>query len=78
VLSTWDDDPWARAAYSTRGTAPAAHVLARPVGPPHFCGEHTAGELAALMEGALASGQRAARDVLSRLLSPLPGSGRAC
>jgi monoamine oxidase len=78
VLSTWDDDPWARAAYSTRGTAPAAHVLARPVGPLHFCGEHTAGELAALMEGALASGQRAARDVLSRLLSPLPGSGRAC
>jgi monoamine oxidase len=69
VLATWQDDPWARAAHSTR--APGAsrgddELLARPVGPLHFAGEHTAGEWAGLIEGALRSGQRAAREVLAR------------
>jgi monoamine oxidase len=67
VLATWADDPWARAAYSTR--VPGSRrdddeLLARPVGPLHFAGEHTAGEWAGLMEGALRSGLRAAREVL--------------
>jgi monoamine oxidase len=67
LLSTWDDDPWARAAYSTR--TPAARpgddqLLARPVGPLHFAGEHTAGAWAGLMEGALRSGERAAAELL--------------
>ena len=67
LLSTWDDDPWVGAAYSTRGPAGAdGDALARPVGPLHFCGEHTAGGWAALMEGALRSGLRAAGEVLSR------------
>jgi monoamine oxidase len=73
VLSTWDDDPWVQAAYSTRGLAfdPAdAEPLARPVGPLHFAGEHTAGRWAGLMEGALRSGARAAAELLAR-------SGRA-
>ena len=73
VLSTWDDDPWVQAAYSTRGVAvdPAdAELLARPVGPLHFAGEHTAGAWAGLMEGALRSGARAAAELLAR-------SGRA-
>jgi monoamine oxidase len=68
VLSTWDDDPWVGAAYSTRGLAfdPAdAELLARPVGPFHFAGEHTAGPWAGLMEGALRSGARAAADLLA-------------
>jgi monoamine oxidase len=70
VLATWDDDPWARAAYSTR--VPGWHreddeLLARPIGPLHFAGEHTAGEWAGLMEGALRSGERAAREVLARV-----------
>jgi monoamine oxidase len=66
VLSTWDDDPWAGAAYSTRGPDdPADDILARPIGPLVFCGEHTAGAFSALMEGALRSGLRAARDVLA-------------
>ncbi|HEU4400088.1 MAG TPA: NAD(P)/FAD-dependent oxidoreductase [Actinomycetota bacterium] len=67
VLSTWDDDPWVGAAYSTRGLAfdPAdAEPLARPVGPLHFAGEHTAGPWAGLMEGALRSGARAAAELL--------------
>ena len=67
VLSTWDDDPWVGAAYSTstpRG--PDAATLAQPIGPFVFCGEHTAGPLSALMEGALRSGVRAAEQVLAR------------
>ena len=67
VLSTWDDDPWIEAAYSTRTPAfrpddPA--LLARPVGPLHFAGEHTAGPWSGLMEGALRSGRRAAAELL--------------
>jgi monoamine oxidase len=68
VLSTWDDDPWVGAAYSTRGPAsdPAdAELLARPTGRLHFAGEHTAGPWAGLMEGALRSGRRAAAELLT-------------
>lgn len=61
VLSTWDDDPWVGAAYSC--AVPSVEAWA-PVGPVHACGEHTAGELSALMEGALRSGLRAAAEVL--------------
>jgi monoamine oxidase len=66
VLSTWDDDPWTGAAYSVEppeGSRPDA--LTRPVGPLVFCGEHTdLTGFAALMEGALRSGRRAADQVL--------------
>jgi monoamine oxidase len=75
VLSTWDDDPWVAAAYSTRGLAfdPAdAELLARPVGPLHFAGEHTAGPWAGLMEGALRSGARAATELLAARSGPAP------
>ena len=64
VLSTWADDPWVEAAYST--IVPAVEAWA-PAGPFHACGEHTAGEVHALMEGALQSGVRAAREILARL-----------
>jgi monoamine oxidase len=67
VLSTWDDDPWVEAAYSTRTPTfdPAdPDLLARPVGPLHFAGEHTAGPWSGLMEGALRSGHRAAAELL--------------
>jgi monoamine oxidase len=68
VLSTWDDDPWIQAAYSTRtpGFRPDdPDLLARPVGPLHFAGEHTAGPWSGLMEGALRSGHRAAAELLA-------------
>jgi monoamine oxidase len=61
VLSTWADDPWVRAAYSTIVPPIAAWV---PSGPFHACGEHTAGEFHALMEGALRSGLRVAEEIL--------------
>jgi monoamine oxidase len=71
LLSTWDDDPWVQAAYSTRtpGFRPDdPDLLARPVGPLHFAGEHTAGPWSGLMEGALRSGHRAATELLAAQL----------
>ena len=73
VLSTWDDDPWIEAAYSTRTPAfrPGdPDLLARPVGPLHFAGEHTAGPFTCLMEGALRSGHRAAAELLATRPAP--------
>ena len=64
VLSTWADDPWVGAAYSTSPPPEVAAAVERPVGPLAFAGEHTAGEHAALMEGAIRSGRRAARSLL--------------
>jgi monoamine oxidase len=66
LLTTWQDDPWARGAYSARSLRSplAGEELARPLGPFAFAGEHTAGELHGLMDGALRSGLRAAEDVL--------------
>ena len=66
VLTTWSDDPWALGAYSTAGLATEAgdeDLLAAPSGPLHFAGEYTAGPWSGLMEGALSSGIRAAREV---------------
>jgi monoamine oxidase len=56
LLTTWPDG-----AYSTAGHDEAA--LAAPSGRLHFAGEHTAGPWAGLMEGALRSGIRAAREI---------------
>jgi monoamine oxidase len=64
VLSSWSGDPWARAAYSTSPPAELASSFARPTGPLAFAGEHLGGEFAALMEGAIRSGRRAARALL--------------
>jgi monoamine oxidase len=66
VLSTWDDDPWVRAAYSSSPPPEVEAAVARPTGPLAIAGEHTAGAYAALMEGAIRSGRRAARSLLSR------------
>ncbi len=68
VLTHWGADPYALGAYSARGAGWAAEddeVLTRPVGRVFFAGEHTAGELSGLMEGALRSGERAAEQVLT-------------
>ncbi|MSO40966.1 MAG: FAD-dependent oxidoreductase [Solirubrobacterales bacterium] len=63
VLSTWDDDPWVRAAYSVSPEPALAEALAEPVGPLSFAGEHTGGAFNGLMEGAIRSGRRAASDL---------------
>jgi monoamine oxidase len=64
VLSTWSDDPWARGAYSVQPPGGHDPALAQPHGRLVLAGEHTAGPLAGLMEGALASGVRAAGQLL--------------
>jgi monoamine oxidase len=66
LLSTWADDPWARAAYSTSPPASVAEAVEEPAGPLAFAGEHTAGPHAALMEGAIRSGRRAAHSLMRR------------
>ena len=74
LLSTWHDDPWVRGSYSARSlSSPLRDAeLAKPIGPLHFAGEHTAGDWHGLMEGALRSGKRAARELLAgRLASRL-------
>jgi monoamine oxidase len=66
LLSTWHDDPWVRGSYSARSLSSPLRdrELSTPIGPLYFAGEHTAGDWHGLMEGALRSGQRAARQVL--------------
>ena len=60
VLSTWDDDPWAGAAYSISPPPELTAALAEPVGPLRFAGEHVGGAFNGLMEGAIRSGRAAA------------------
>jgi monoamine oxidase len=67
----WQTDPWSQGAYSYPrvGGATAARTLARPIKKTlFFAGEATAGEdQNGTVEGALASGLRAARQVLRTL-----------
>jgi monoamine oxidase len=67
LLSRWADDPWARGAYSARSATPPMDTIALslPIGPLSFAGEHTAGAWHGLMEGALRSGGRAARELIA-------------
>jgi monoamine oxidase len=72
VLTAWADDRYARGAYSAPGpawTPEADELLAAPVGRVFFAGEHTAGPMSGLMEGALRSGERAAGQLLALLRS---------
>jgi len=64
LLSTWSDDPWAGAAYSTSPAAELGELSERPIGPLAFAGEHLGGPFAALMEGAIRSGRAAAGALL--------------
>jgi monoamine oxidase len=66
IVSEWDPDPWTRGAYSARSVRSPMddEMLSAPVGRLAFAGEHTAGAWHGLMEGALRSGQRAARQLL--------------
>jgi monoamine oxidase len=66
VLSTWSDDPWALGAYTIPPPGGHGAALTEWHGRVVLAGEHTAGPLAGLMEGALASGERAAAQVLAQ------------
>jgi monoamine oxidase len=65
VLSRWADDPWARGAYSVHTPGGNDPALAQRYGALVLAGEYTAGPYAALMEGALRSGARAAAQLLA-------------
>ena len=71
LVTRWDGEPWTRGAYSYGRVGWEADVdeaLRRPQGALVLAGEHTAGTLAGTLNGAVASGNRAAADV-RRLLS---------
>jgi monoamine oxidase len=62
----WPDDPWAKGSYS--GYAPGQYTrfsgfLAEPEGGIHFAGEHTSLASPGYLDGAIASGLRAAAEV---------------
>jgi monoamine oxidase len=59
MISTWDDDPWVRGAYSARAASASIlnPELSRGQGPLAFAGEHTAGRWRA--RSAAAGGRRA-------------------
>jgi monoamine oxidase len=67
MISTWEQDPWVRGAYSARSPSSLldSPELSRPLGRLVFAGEHTAGRWHGLMEGAIRSGRRAARELVS-------------
>jgi len=69
LLTTWNDDRWTGESYSALTTEVAPgddELIAAPFGRISVAGEHTAGAWAGLMEGALRSGVRAAREILAR------------
>jgi monoamine oxidase len=71
-LADWQDDPFARGAYSYVGVggSRAAPALAEPVaGTLFFAGEATHDRLSGTVAGAIASGYRAADEVLQSKLS---------
>lgn len=70
IVTTWSDDPYAGCSYSATTTATRvtdSSDAGRSFGRVHVAGEHTAGQWAGLMEGALRSGRRAAAEVLDQL-----------
>lgn len=75
VDKLWEHDPWARGCYGA--FCPPGLLLAhgpalrQPTGPLHFAGTETATVWSGYIDGALSSGERAAREVLGHL-SPRP------
>jgi flavin-dependent amine oxidoreductase len=70
----WALDPWAMGAHSYYRVGQAAtyaRLAAAPEGRIHFAGEHTSRKFQGFLEGAVISGERAARQLLGKL-----GSGR--
>jgi monoamine oxidase len=81
-LDYWPGNPWTRGSYSYYAVGDyttIAGVEGEPVGTCHFAGEHTSIESQGYLNGAVESGERAAReiiDVLSSAITPtLSASG---
>ncbi|MBO4254651.1 flavin monoamine oxidase family protein [Streptomyces griseorubiginosus] len=67
LITRWPADPFALGAYTSQPANPAADVdaIQAPVGAVHFAGEYADTSYMGLMEGAIRSGQRAARQLLT-------------
>jgi monoamine oxidase len=66
----WARDPWVRGAYSYFRVGQASSygpIAAATEGRVHFAGEHTSPENQGFLDGAVATGERAARQLLSRI-----------
>jgi monoamine oxidase len=66
----WAADPWVGGAYSYYRVGQAATfgaIAAATEGPIHFAGEHTSGAFQGFMEGAVETGERAARQLRHKL-----------
>jgi monoamine oxidase len=64
----WTEDPWARGSYAAflpGQTTRFGPIIKRPEGGVHFAGEHTSIAFQGFLEGAVESGERAAREVLA-------------
>jgi monoamine oxidase len=62
----WDEDPWARGAWAVSRPGAMRNLepyVARPEGRIHFAGEHASPWHGGWMQGALESGERAAREI---------------
>ena len=73
LLTTWNDDPWAGESYFGRTPSPWPPAT-RTSSPPRWAGSISRASTrpvpgAGLMEGALRSGERAAREVLASTLT---------
>ncbi|MEX2275046.1 MAG: NAD(P)/FAD-dependent oxidoreductase [Actinomycetota bacterium] len=65
-LDSWPDDPWSRGSYAVFLPGQVTRwlgFLGLPEGPVHFAGEHTSTTAQGYLEGAVESGERAAREV---------------
>lgn len=66
-IDNWPGNPWSRGAYSFYRPGQFTEfggVEGEPENNAHFCGEHTSSEWQGFMNGAVATGERAAREIL--------------
>jgi monoamine oxidase len=73
VMTDWGEERWTKGAYSfkPRGWSDEDETQLRaPLGRIVFAGEHTSGDYATSMEGAVYSGERAAGDIAELLARP--------
>jgi monoamine oxidase len=67
---TWIEEPWSRGCYATYAPPGAwtalGPALRAPIGRIHWAGSDTAGEWSGFMDGAIASGRRAAEEITAR------------
>jgi monoamine oxidase len=68
IVTDWTREPWTRGCYGAHpepGTwSRLGHVVRQPIGPIHVAGTETATRWYLYMDGAVGSGERAAREIL--------------